>query len=489
MTQRRVEDVWPLSPLQEGLLFHALYDERTLDVYTVQQIVELDGPLDADLLRRSWEALLDRHASLRAAFRQPAGSQQLVQVVIRGVELPWREVDLSGWAPGAASAEAARLADDERGRRFDLEVPPLLRLLLVRLGETRHRLVVTVHHIVMDGWSMPILMRELWAVYAAGGDTSGLPYVTPYREYLAWLARHDKDRARAVWRETLAGVEEPTLLVPSVRDAAPVMPEEVIVDVGDRLSGELRDLARGVGVTLNTVVQAGWALLVGKLTGRRDVVFGATVAGRPADLPGVEQMLGLFVNTVPVRVALQPGETVAELLGRVQAEQSVLLDHQYLGLAEIQRLAGPGATFDTLLAYESFPGDPAGPPDLGGLRVAGTDGSDAAHYPLTLAVAPLDVLKLRLSYRPDAFDERSARAVGERLVRLLEQMAADPGLLVGRLEALGADEREVVVTGWNDTGRAVASASLVGLFAEQVGRTPGALAVADERVRWSYAEL
>ncbi|WP_345025604.1 condensation domain-containing protein, partial [Actinomadura keratinilytica] len=264
MTQRRVEDVWPLSPLQEGLLFHALYDERALDVYTVQQIVELDGPLDADLLRRSFAALLDRHASLRAAFRQPAGSQQLVQVIIRGAALPWREIDLSGWAPCAASAEADRLADDERSRRFDLEAPPLLRLLLVRLGETRHRLIVTVHHIVMDGWSMPILMRELWAVYAAGGDTSGLPYVTPYREYLSWLARQDRDRARAAWRETLAGAEEPTLLVPSVRDAAPVMPEEVIVDVGDRLSGELRDLARGAGVTLNTVVQAGWALLVGK---------------------------------------------------------------------------------------------------------------------------------------------------------------------------------------------------------------------------------
>ncbi|GAA4063690.1 amino acid adenylation domain-containing protein [Actinomadura miaoliensis] len=486
MSESMLEEVWPLSPLQEGLLFHAVYDEDAPDVYVGQRVLDLDGPLDTEVLRRSWQALLDRHASLRAGFRQRATGAP-VQVIFRGVRVPWREVDLSGRAPDAASAEAARLTAEEHRRRFDLAVPPLFRLLLLKLAPDRHRLVITTHHIVLDGWSLPVLMNELWAVYTAGGVTTGLPRATSYRAYLAWLARQDKDRARAVWREALAGVEEPTLVAPA--SDVPVAPSSLTVQAGERLADGLRDLARGVGVTLNTVVQAGWALLVGKLTGRRDVVFGATVAGRPLDLPGVEQMLGLFINTVPVRVALEPGETVAALLGRVQAEQSVLLDHQYLGLAEIQRLAGSGATFDTLLVFENYPMDQQGPPDLGGLRFTGGDVQETTHYPLSLVVGPGDGLELKLDYRPDAFDEASARTLAERLVRLLEQMAADPGLLVGRLEALGADEREVVVSGWNDTGRGVASGSLVGLFAEQVGRTPGALAVADERVRWSYAEL
>ncbi|WP_345025620.1 condensation domain-containing protein, partial [Actinomadura keratinilytica] len=460
-----LEEVWPLSPLQEGLLFHAVYDEDAPDVYVGQRVLDLDGPLDTEVLRRSWQALLDRHASLRAGFRQRATGAP-VQVIYRGVEIPWREVDLSDRAPDAASAEAARLAAEEHRRRFDLEVPPLLRLLLLKLAPDRHRLVITTHHIVLDGWSLPVLMNELWAVYTAGGATTGLPRATSYRAYLAWLARQDKDRARAAWREALAGVEEPTLVAPA--SDVPVTPSSLTVQAGETLAEGLRDLARGVGVTLNTVVQAGWALLVGKLTGRRDVVFGATVAGRPLDLPGVERMLGLFINTVPVRVTLDPGETVAALLGRVQAEQSVLLDHQYLGLAEIQRLAGSGATFDTLLVFENYPMDQQGPPDLGGLRFTGGDVQETTHYPLSLVVGPGDGLELKLDYRPDVFDEPAARTLARRLVRLLEQMAADPGLLVGRLDVLAADEREAVLSEWNHTAHEVEPATLVDLFAAQV---------------------
>uniref|UniRef100_UPI002E287937 condensation domain-containing protein n=1 Tax=Amycolatopsis pittospori TaxID=2749434 RepID=UPI002E287937 len=364
MAQTQVEDVWPLAPLQEGLLFHAAYDEDAdRDVYVGQRVLNLEGPLAVDVFRASWQALLDRHASLRAGFHHRA-SGDAVQVIAKQVTLPWRYEDVSALPPEEAEAEAARLADEDR-RRFDLAVPPLLRLLLIELGPGRFRLVVTMHHILMDGWSLPVLFGELWAVYRDGGDSSSLPPVTPYRDYLAWLVRQDKDAARAAWRNMFADVTEPTLVGPADRGGPPVMLQHVITEAGEELAGGLRELARGQGVTLNTVVQGAWGLLVGKLSGKSDVVFGATVSGRPAELPGVERMLGLFINTVPVRVRLNPASSFTSVVADLRAQQTALLDAQYLGLTDIQRTVGPGASFDTLMVFQNYPRGPASQPRVG----------------------------------------------------------------------------------------------------------------------------
>ena len=298
MSRSRVADVWPLSPLQEGLLFHALYDQQGPDLYQGQHAFDLAGPLDPARLRASAQALLDRHASLRAAFQQPAGAAQPVQVVLRGVAVPWRDEDVSGPGAAAAWAEAERLAAADRAERFDLRAAPLLRFLLIRLGARQHRLVITSHHIVLDGWSLPVLVRELTAIYAAGGQASGLPAVPPYREYLAWLARQDKDIARAAWRDALAGLTEPTLTAPADPARVPVKPAHADAEAGLPLASALRTQARELGVTVNTVLQGAWGLVLARLAGRRDVVFGTTVAGRPPELPGVESMLGLFINKI-----------------------------------------------------------------------------------------------------------------------------------------------------------------------------------------------
>ncbi|MEO3808651.1 non-ribosomal peptide synthase/polyketide synthase [Sphaerisporangium sp. B11E5] len=485
-TDPGLTDVWPLSPLQEGLLFHSRYDEQARDVYVEQTFVDLDGPLDAAVLRASWQALLDRHAGLRTGFRQPAGLTRPIQVVLDGVTLPWREEDLS--SSPSPEADATRIARDEQVR-FDLAVPPALRLLLLKLGESRHRMVVTMHHIVMDGWSLPVLFGELSAVYAAGGDASGLAPAAPYRDYLAWLAAQDSDAARSAWRSALAGVSEPTLVAPADPGGAPVVPRTLTWRPGPATSAGLRDLARAHGLTVNTVVQGVWAVLVGTLTGRTDVVFGTTVANRPAEVAGVERMLGLFMNTVPVRVSLEPSSPFVTLLAELQGRQSELIAHQHLGLADIQRAAGVGASFDTLLAYENYPRDPDGPLRLAGVTVSGLDGEDAAHYPLVLGVLPGESLELRLDYRPDVFDESSVRELAGRLERVLGQVVADPSVRVGSLEVLSAGERRMVVEEWNATRRPVGGVSLAGLVEERAARTPDAEAVVGGGVRLSYAEL
>ena len=244
-------------------------------------------------------------------------------------------------------------------------------------------LVFTYHHALVDGWSTPLLTSELVALY--GGAT--LPPAIPYRNYLGWLAGQDQSAGEGAWRTALAGLDEPTLLAGSGRLRDPALPDAVSQSLPAALSDGLTALARDRGVTLNTVLQLGWGVLLARLTGRTDVVFGATVSGRPAELPGVESMIGLFINTVPVRVRYRPAEPIADVLDRLQDQQATLLPHQHVGLAETQRLAGLGELFDTLTVFENYPLE-EDQLRAGGLQVSEVAGHDAAHYPLTLIVEP-----------------------------------------------------------------------------------------------------
>ncbi|MBW5420316.1 amino acid adenylation domain-containing protein, partial [Streptomyces sp. BG9H] len=494
-------DIWPLSPLQEGLLFHSMFADEGPDVYVEQMIVGLEGPLDTEALRASWQSLLDRHASLRVGFRQVAGSGQAVQIVMPRVDLPWREEDLSDLGDDAAREESERIGNGEREKGFDLARPPLLKVLLVKTGHERYRMMVTLHHIILDGWSLPVLRRELWSCYEAGGSADGLPPVTPYSEFLAWLGRQDKEAAQEAWGTELSGAEEPTLVVPVTPGAtveASGASGEVFAVADEELNAALGELTRAHDVTLNTVIQAAWALVIGQLAGRKDVVFGASVAGRPAELPGMEDMLGLFINTVPVRVRCEPARTVAEVLTDVQARQSVLMDHQYLSLGDIQRIAGPGATFDSLMAFESFPTGMDAPAQPGegpreatppGLSFTEAGMRESINYPLGLVVDPLGGLRLRLTYRSDAFEEPAAHALLDRLVRALRQMAADPALPVGRIELSDDAERSLVTERWNTPAVAVPDALVAELFRARADRAPDAVAVRCGEDALSYGEL
>ena len=241
-------------------------------------------------------------------------------------------------------------------------------------------------------------------------------------------------------------------------------------------------------MTLNTLIQAAWAILLGRLTGRDDVVFGVTVAGRPPEIAGIERMVGLFINTLPLRVRLAPATPLTELLPAVQESQSRLMAHAHVGLAEIQQLAGVGELFDTLTVFENYPVE-LGELLADGLRAVPVGGHDATHYPLSLAVVPGDRLGLRLYYRPDLFDRGSVEALAGRLVRLLEGAVADPGRAISALDILSAAERRVLLRDWNATARALPSATLPELFAAQAERSPDAVAVVGEDQTLSYGEL
>ncbi|MEU6126725.1 amino acid adenylation domain-containing protein, partial [Streptomyces sp. NPDC047123] len=487
----RIEDVLPLTALQEGFLFHAQYDEQGADVYHLQFVFDLRGDLDASALRRAADGLLARHGNLRGAFRERKGGEP-VQVVPDRVRMPWRLLDLAPVAPGERRARLDAALADDRATRFDLRTPPLVRCLLVRLAPGEYRFVLTSHHILLDGWSVPLMLHELFTMYEQGGSDHTLAPPRPYRDYLRWLAGRDHGDAVTAWRRHLDGLRGPTLLGPAGAGRETVVPEETETGLDAGLTADLTDLARRRGLTLNSVVQGAWSLVLAALTGGDDVVFGATVSGRPSDLPGVESMIGLFANTLPVRLRVDPAESVTAMMARLQSDRAALAAHEYLGLGEIQQLAGTGGElFDTLYVFENYPA-PAGdgPPAYRGMEIAGTEGSGAAHYPLTLTVLPGERLRFRLTYRPDLFTEEDVLGWADRLRRVLAGVVAAPDLPAGRIDVLGTAERHRVLTEWNDTAAEPSQRCWPALFEEQAARTPHALALwQEDGAGLTYAQL
>ncbi|GHJ41202.1 non-ribosomal peptide synthetase [Streptomyces sp. TS71-3] len=488
-----VEDVLPLSPLQQGLLFHALFDEGAQDVYTMQSLVGMEGPLRPEVLRSAAGELLARHANLRSAFLHEDVDDP-VQVVLKETALDWRQADLGAVTADEREAELARLTAADATARFDLTSPPLLRLTLAALGGDRWLLVITNHHLLLDGWSVPLLVRELLQLYAARIAPERCPpppAVRPYRDFLAWLASRDSQASGRAWREALAGAA-PTMLAPRAVGPVPVTPELHTLTFGQETTDALRALARSRGVTANTVVQGLWALLLARLTGRQDVVFGATVAGRPPELTGVDTMIGLFINTVPVRVSLPPGESAGTFLRRLQDEQSRLMDHQYLGLTEIQRHAATGDLFDTLLVFENYPidkGAVSAAEAASGLRITDVTGSGATHYPLTLAVLDERHLSVVLEFRPDAYTRTEVERIAGRFERLAGALLAAPDTPLAALDALDPAERGALLAAGTG-GRAPATATTMPeVFQAQAARTPDAVAVVGDGRRLTFAEL
>ncbi|MDR3031875.1 MAG: condensation domain-containing protein, partial [Kitasatospora sp.] len=493
MAKSGLEDILPLSPLQEGMLFHNLFDGEELDAYNVQVFVELAGNVDADRLRGAIRALLKRHANLRAAFRHE-GLKRPVQLIPREVTPPWREEDLSGVPEADREAVAERIALEDRWQRFDLSLPPLMRFTLIRLGGGRHRLVMTNHHILLDGWSMPVLLRELLTLYTVHGDVTALPRVRPYRDYLAWLDSQDREAAHRAWTEAFEGFDTPSIVAPE-RGALTAAPERIHFEENAAVSEALTRFARSHGVTVNTVIQGAWGLVVSHLTGRDDVVFGVTVSGRPPELPGVDTMVGLFMNTLPLRIRLRPAEPLVAFLRRIQSEQTRLIDHQWVGLAEIQRWAGSGELFDTAMVFENYPLDssrsrPATPaPEADLPTVLKIHSRDQMHYPLGLLALPRETLRFSLGYLPQLFDAARIESVIGAFRRALRTVLDNPQAPVGAVPLIDGEARRTVLEKWGGSVEQGPGRLFTSLFEEQVTRTPNqpALVAADGRL--TYAEL
>jgi amino acid adenylation domain-containing protein/non-ribosomal peptide synthase protein (TIGR01720 family) len=484
----RLAEVWPQAPGQSGIQFQAALAEGSFDVYHMQFVLHLSGHVDPARMRAAGQALLDRYPNLRSVFLAGAGGDP-VQVVPEHVGLPWRHVDLTGLGEVQQDAALDEFLAADRADQLDPTRPPLLRLALLTCGPQRARLVITAHHTLFDGWSSPMVIRDLIQLYAGDG---GLSPVRSYGDYLAWLSAQDRTVSAARWAAELAGFDQPTLVAPNApaQEAASALGRiEVPLSIDE--GRELARRAAQLGVTLNTLLQGAWAILLAKLTGRQDVVFGAAVNGRPADLPGSDEMVGLFINTLPIRVFCRPEQSVAEVITELQDRQIALFDHHYYGLADIQRGVGLPALFDTIVVFENYPIDREGifeANSSAGFAIDGIRPFAGSHYPLTLNSSD-PYLRLSLDYQNNLYDRAAAEEIAARLVRVLNQVLADPAAPVGAVDVLAADERDWLVRRVNDTARPVAEGTLAGAFEAQVERDPERVALIGEQETLSYREF
>ncbi|HEX2092759.1 MAG TPA: amino acid adenylation domain-containing protein, partial [Longimicrobiaceae bacterium] len=491
-----VEDVYPLTPMQEGMLFHSLYAPDS-GVYVGQFGFVLEGPLDARALERAWQGAVARHEALRASFAWE-GLPRPVQVIRSEAELPIQVEDWRGLDEAGRQARLERHLEADRAAGFDLGRAPLMRLGLFRLEEEVHQLVWTHHHLVMDGWSLPLLFRDVLAIYAADARGEAPPAARGlrFREYVDWLEQQDRSRAERFWREALAGFDAPTPL--PVSGSLRIRGEGyggAARQLSRERTGALAEQARRRGVTLSTVVQGAWALLLSRYAGEDDVVFGATVSGRPVDLAGIEETVGLFINTLPVRVRLRGGTTVWEWLAGVQREQVEAREYDYAPLVDVQRWSDvpPGeALFRSIVVFENLPMDQAlgeQAADVEGVRVRSNFMLEQTNYPLTLVADAVSRLRVELHYDRAGVEAEEAERLAGHLETLLEAMGADPARCLAEISLLRDAERVQVLERWNATGAVYPPACVHELVSAQAARTPGAAAVVFRGETLSYAEL
>ncbi|HEY0225180.1 MAG TPA: condensation domain-containing protein, partial [Mycobacterium sp.] len=489
-----IEDVLALSPLQEGLyslttLAEFAEGESADDPYLIGMAADISGALDVDLLRECATKMLTRHPNLRASFFS-RGIARPVQIVPSRVDLPWRAVT-------AMPEEVPTLETGERQRPFDLERGPAIRFLLIELPDAHWRLVLTAHHIVIDGWSLPVFVNEMMILYQAGGDLSALPVAPrPYRDYIGWLASRDPAASELVWRQHLAGLAGPTLLSASLGSADAVegrqkaLPRTTELRMTAEATGRLVDGARSRGVTVNTLMQMAWALVLSRLTDTLDVVFGVTVSGRPAELAGVETMIGLFINTVPMRVRLDPARGVGEQCRDVQRNAALLREHSYLGHAQLRALGGVGEMFDTLLVYENFPLD--GMAAGGELTAAGATFRPHAlqslsHFPVAVAAHMAGgELVVLVEVIDGALGAMSSLTLGQRVLTTAERLLAGWERPLRDISVLFDDE-EIPPHGGALTPQA--TGGFHARVAEVAARTPDNTAVSWAGGTLSYREL
>lgn len=488
----KLDRVWPATPVQSGMLFHTMLAGSSFDAYHMQLVFHLSGDVDPERMHRAAQALLRHHASLRAAFVDRADGG-VVQVVPESVSLPWQHLDLTAVDAAERTEIFERFLTQDRAAHFEVGTPPLIRLALVFLEAGRAELVLTAHHVLIDGWSTPLLLRDLLLLYVSDGNPTGLPATRDFDEFLSWRARQDEQESARVWAAELDGVDEPTLLAPGSGSAVAQGVDQVDVALAPEEARRLGRRAAELGVTVNTLVQGAWALLIGQLTGRQDVVFGATVSGRPAAVADVDSMVGMFINTLPVRAEYAPDDTLAEVLTRLQSRQAGLLDHHYYGLTEIQQSVGMQSLFDTLVVFESYPVDrdglSAATEAAGGIALTGLRPYTATNYPLTLMAAVDPHLQLILQYARGVFDRSTVELFAARLVRVLRQLAATPEAKVAQVDILDPAERDRLLAEFNDTAVPTPDVTVSGLFEAQVARTPDVVAVVAEGESLTYREV
>jgi amino acid adenylation domain-containing protein len=482
--RKNIENIYPLSPMQQGMLFHTLLTPED-GVYIPQVCLNLTGKLDIDRMQNAWREVISNHPALRTAFYWEQRDRTF-QIVFRQVELPWKFIDLQP----EQTAKLAEFLECDRADKFDLKQPPLMRLALIKLAEEKYTLIWTQHHLIIDGWSAALVIREVFQRYYS--HSSYYPTPRHYGDYIAWLQQQDKAAAKEFWQKQLQGFTTPTLLpIFPQQNITPKQPQEQTRVLNSHQTATLQTWVKQHQLTLNTVLQGAFALLLSRYCNTTDVVFGATSSGRPANLAGVASMVGLFINTLPVRVQVLPQTNLIDWLQKLQIQQAEAWQYEYTSLLEIQELSElyrGTSLFENILVLENYPVDTSAMGGNHDLTITDIQSIEWTSFPMTVLVSVGNQLSIKLKYDSQRFTQSFIHQFLEHFCIILEGMLVDSQQPVGNVPLLTQQEQECLRQ-WNQTQADYPQECIHQQFAAQVERTPDNIAVIFGEQKVTYQEL
>ena len=489
-----IKDIYPLSPMQQGMLFHSIYAPET-NLYTEQLACKFVGDLKIDIFQTAWQKVVQRHDILRSAFVWEDLEEPL-QAVYDEVDLPFDILDWSAKGPEEQKKAFEQLVAKEHKEGLELSEAPLMRFTLIRLAENEHYFIWNHHHLLFDGWGFAIILREIFALYEklAQGQDAQLPAVRQFRDYIAWVQAQDRQKAEDFWRKKMAGFLAPTpLVVDSKKEQPGVAYAKERFVFSESVSEKTQQFAKNNQVTLNTIFQGAWALLLAKYNAEDDVVFGSTVSGRPTDLAGVENIVGLFINTLPLRVTIDEDLSYKEWLQQLQLQNAELRQFEYTPLVDIHKWSDvPGSLplFNSLVIFENYPVSETLSETNSSLKITDVKSHERTNYPITLVSSPGRNITIDIAYEPERFVPEIIRRIAKHLEIIYQAMTFNPDEKTGNLQLISEEEKNLVLKEWNGPDVPFAEQSTVhGLFEEMVNKYPQATAVRFEDREVSYKEL
>ncbi len=485
-----IEDVYPLSPLQEGLYFHWLKDPGS-PVYFEQMSYRVKGRLEIDLLKQSYRTLIHRHAILRTSFSYTLGEKPL-QIVHKDSYSDLLYLDISG-EPGFSIEEFKR---EDRSNGFDLHDKSQIRLTILELGDDIYEFIWSHHHILMDGWCGSVLIREFFQLYYGllRSELPDLNKVHPYATFIEWLMQRDRQHSLQYWKKYLSGYDTvSTLPAKSIRQKGRYISREATCRISGSIRRSITAVCAGAAITENTFIQAAWGILLARYNNTDDVVFGSVVSGRPAELRGIEEMIGLFINTIPVRIHMEEGLTVRQLLKTIQEKAIAGSEHHYSQLADIQSDSGRGRElFDHVLVFENYPVREMVEQTIDSssmISFLSFSNFEQANYDFSIMVVPGDTLQIRFIYNTEKYEDFLMDRVRDHFFMIVSQLVERMDSPVHNINFLLPEEERQLLATFNDTEKPYPVRTLLQLFEEQAEKTPDATAVVYESAVLSYKEL
>ncbi|SFR11785.1 non-ribosomal peptide synthase/polyketide synthase [Paenibacillus sp. cl130] len=495
-SDEELENMYPMTPMQKGMLFHNMLDFQS-SAYVEQSTFELKGTLDLTAFAASLDLLVKRHSALRTNFRSDLQDQPL-QVVYRNKRGELYVEDIREKEKTAQEQYIEEFTRRDQQRGFDLAKDALMRVSILRTSDDSYHFVWSFHHIIMDGWCLSLVTNEVFGGYTAltEGKPPQLPVVTPYSRYIEWLERQNRQEAAEYWSGYLWGYEE-TAVLPQAKTGKTqgYEAEYLEFDLGIDLTRALLQLAKQEQVTINTLMQTAWGVLLQKYNRTEDVVFGSVVSGRPADIAGVEQMIGLFINTVPVRIQGGQATAFTELMKQTQRQALASGTYETFPLYEIQAQAEQKVELiNHIMVFENYPMDEQieqlGEREEADFKITGVDAVEQTNYDFNIVVLPGETLRVHFGYNAQVYDYERVEQIQGHLLQLLEQIKVNPAGRICELDILTAQEREQMLGAWCDTTAAYPREQTIhGLFEEQVMQTPEQAAVYFEGAQVTYREL